>query len=339
MKNLFKFTLTLSLAYTAPVWAYSVCSTATPSVNISGAALIVQRDVKVGDPLSEVELSSPLQTIYTCPSTAKYSGVWQNFGFKTTSAFSGLKSGRDYIYATSTPGIGFTLGAIQGASTTVYRLPTPSATPLDGNIHQIALVAIQNSSFLSSSGSAKIQLYKTGPINSGVISGKVGAFILGSSVSGGGGWATEVPINLNALTVTVLACTLNTPSVSVPLGNVQAALFTGVSSTLATQSFNLGLNCDANARVNVSMSGTQNADTTNTSVLALSGAGNADVAKGVGAQILYNGIPMNIDENLLLKTSAGGVETLGFQARYYQTLATVMPGKANATATLNITYQ
>jgi type 1 fimbria pilin len=186
---------------------------------------------------------------------------------------------------------------------------------------------------------AKLKLYKTGPLSSGVFSGKVGTFILGNPAPNGGGWATEVPINVSSMTISVLACTLSTPSISVPLGNVQANLFTGVGSTPGTKSFNLGLNCDAGTKVNVSMSGSQNTDTANTSVLALSGAGNADVAKGVGAQILYNNAPLKIGENLLLKTSTGGVETYGFQARYFQTLAKVMPGKANATATLNITYQ
>ncbi|WMT16051.1 fimbrial protein [Serratia fonticola] len=339
MKNGLKIAMVLPLIYTTPSWAFGICSTATPSVSISGSALMVQRDVKVGDPLSDSILVSPLQTIFTCPSTPVYSGVWQNFGFKTSNAFTGLKAGSQHIYATSVSGIGFTLGASQNDASTVYWLPSTSASPLDGNVNQIAMVAIQNSNFSSSRGSANIKLYKTGPINSGVLSGKVGSFIIGSSVAGGGGWATEVPINISAINVTVLACTLNTPSISVPLGDVQAGLFTGVGSTLGTKSFNLGLNCSAGARVNVSMSGIQNADTVNTSVLALTGAGNTNVAKGVGTQILYNGTPMKLGENLLLKTSAGGVETLGFQARYYQTLANVVPGQANTSATLNITYQ
>ncbi|WP_232785323.1 MULTISPECIES: fimbrial protein [unclassified Serratia (in: enterobacteria)] len=54
---------------------------------------------------------------------------------------------------------------------------------------------------------------------------------------------------------------------------------------------------------------------------------------------MYNNTPLNIGSKLVLKTSAGGIETFPFKARYYQTLSTISPGSANATATLDITYQ
>lgn len=332
MKNLFNICAVLLLACTSPAWAYPICKTVVPSVTLSSGNIIIQRDLNVGELLINVTLASPSQQIYTCPGTPTYPDKWQNFGFKTTRPFTGLKSGNGNIYATSIPGIGFTLGASQGDATSVSTLPsTQSVGPDQFNI----LSARGN--LRTPTASAKIRLYKTGPISSGALSSQiVGFFYLGNADVG---WATDVPIFIDTATVTVLACTLNTPSIAIPLGDIQANLFTGVGNTLGTKSFNLGLNCNANTRVNVSMSGIQNTDTANTSVLALSGAGNSDVAKGVGAQILYDNTPMDIGKNLLLKTSAGGVETFSFQARYYQTLATVMPGKANATATLIITYQ
>jgi type 1 fimbria pilin len=83
----------------------------------------------------------------------------------------------------------------------------------------------------------------------------------------------------------------------------------------------------------------QNPDSANTSVMALTGQGNAGTAKGVGVQLLYNGSPLVMNGRLLLKQSAGGQETLPLTARYYQTLTTVESGSANASATLTITYQ
>ncbi|WP_273868651.1 fimbrial protein [Serratia odorifera] len=80
-------------------------------------------------------------------------------------------------------------------------------------------------------------------------------------------------------------------------------------------------------------------DITNNAILALTNAGTARVADGLGVQILYNGAPLKRNTNLLLKTSAGGVESLPFSARYYQTKSAVKLGKVNATATLNLTYQ
>ncbi|MNN34232.1 Fimbrial protein [compost metagenome] len=50
-------------------------------------------------------------------------------------------------------------------------------------------------------------------------------------------------------------------------------------------------------------------------------------------------MPLKLNNNILLKTSAGGQETLPFSARYYQTQTAIGAGLANSSATLNITYQ
>ncbi|CAI1121415.1 fimbrial protein [Serratia quinivorans] len=147
-------------------------------------------------------------------------------------------------------------------------------------------------------------------------------------------WTGAVKVNL-----TSIACSISTSAVSVPLGDVLMTKFTSVGATAITKDFNVGLNCDTGAKVNVSLSGTANTDIANTDILALSSAGTAGVADGLGVQILYNDVPLKRDANLLLKTSAGGVETFPFIARYYQTKNVVKPGKADATATLNLTYQ
>ncbi|CAI1072211.1 Type-1A pilin [Serratia quinivorans] len=154
-----------------------------------------------------------------------------------------------------------------------------------------------------------------------------------------GVWGAEYPINMPSFNITTVACSISSANISVPMGDVLVTKFTGVGAMPVTKNFNVGLNCDANAKVNVSLSGTANSDIANTDILALSNAGTAGVADGLGVQVLYNGAPLKRDANLLLKTAAGGVETFPFAARYYQTKSVVKPGKANATATLNLTYQ
>ncbi len=79
--------------------------------------------------------------------------------------------------------------------------------------------------------------------------------------------------------------------------------------------------------------------TGDTSVLALNGQGTPGTADGVGIQMLYNNVPLQLNNRIVLKRSAGGQETFPLVARYYQTRSVVRPGSANATATLNITYQ
>ena len=103
---------------------------------------------------------------------------------------------------------------------------------------------------------------------------------------------------------------------------------------------NLGLNCDPGANINVELAGTQNPDApADASVLALTGQGGPETAGGVGVQIVYNDVPLQLNNRIVLKKSAGGQETFPLVARYYQTKSQVKPGSANATATLNITYQ
>lgn len=184
---------------------------------------------------------------------------------------------------------------------------------------------------------ARIRLYKTGDIGSGTLSGKIGAYI-SSNGSNPTIWGTEIPIYITG-TVTKIACSLNSPSINVPLGDVFASKFTGIASTAGDKGFDVGLTCDKDAKINVALAGTQNSDTPDTSVLALTSAGQSGTASGVGVQLLYGGTPLKINNNILLKTSAGGQETLPFTARYYQTQTAVGAGLANSSATLNITYQ
>ncbi len=180
----------------------------------------------------------------------------------------------------------------------------------------------------------------TGPVSSGALTpGVIGVVTLqGSDAIYRDGLITQ----LSSGTINALACTINTPQLTFAIGNIPASSFNagvGTSPAGAQNTQNLGLNCSAGTNINVTLSGIQNPDISNTSVMALTGQGNTGTAKGVGVQLLYNGTPLAMNSRLLLKQSAGGVETLPLTARYYQTLGTVQSGTANASATLNLTYQ
>lgn len=182
-----------------------------------------------------------------------------------------------------------------------------------------------------------VNFIKTGPITSGVISSGLLARNYGDD------GITAYSLNFTGSSVTQVACSINTPNIQVPLDDVLGGSLTAVGTVAKPKVFNLGLNCDAGTRINMTMSGIQNADTSTAGVLQLTNAGATDVASGVGIQILYNGtaVPVNGATPMVLKTSTGGVETFPFTAQYYQTKAAsqVKTGSANATATLNLTYQ
>lgn len=334
MKNTVKMMGGLLFLYSTHAWSYYGCNTESAGVTINAPTLVVQRDMPVGARLVASEFASPVTLLFSCPAGNTYPTGWQVLGVKATTVYSGMTAdGGVRIYKTNIPGLGIQLAGLSRAggsgSGWVGR-----GDNIDGNVNQAAFSSI-NGVFRKATGGAVVTFYKVGDMSSGVLTQKVGSLILGHE----GNWATpEVPVNITGMSVTVLACSLTTPTVAAPLGNVYATAFTGVGSTTGNVDFNLGLNCAAGTKVNVTMNGTQNTDTANTSVLALTGAGSAGVAKGVGAQILYNNTPLNIGTRLSLKTSAGGIETFPFKARYYQTLNNVLPGSANATATLSITY-
>ncbi|MGN7790331.1 fimbrial protein [Enterobacter sp. 22452] len=148
-------------------------------------------------------------------------------------------------------------------------------------------------------------------------------------------------VMMSSLVVNTLACSILTPTLTFPLGNIPVSEFgTTVGFTPAeTSTQNLGLNCDAGANINVQLNATQNPDASATSVLALDNQGSSGVSGGLGVQLLYNGSPLEIGKNMVLKQSAGGQETFPITARYYQTKTTVTPGDASTSATLSLTYQ
>ncbi|EOF9296827.1 fimbrial protein [Enterobacter bugandensis] len=188
---------------------------------------------------------------------------------------------------------------------------------------------------------AAVRFVKYSDTASGLIQGK--SIAKGTAgVSGTWGNGSNV-INLSStLTINTVQCAITTPNLVFPIGDIPASAFgssVGTTPSSAQNTQNLGLNCDAGANINVSLQGTQNPDVSTTSVLALSGQGNADVAKGVGIQLLYNGAPLVLNNRIVLKQSAGGQETFPITARYYQTKTAVTTGKANASATLDLTYQ
>ncbi|KAA5928098.1 fimbrial protein [Pantoea sp. Bo_2] len=144
-----------------------------------------------------------------------------------------------------------------------------------------------------------------------------------------------------AVQVTALGCSLSSSdNLNVDLGNVPSRNFSGIGSTSGAKDFNVNLECDAGTNVNVNMSGTQSADSTDSSVLALTSAGSTGVSSGIGVQVLYNGTPLALNSDVVLGTSvAGGATTYTFSARYIQTLSKITAGTANTIATLNISYE
>ncbi|MEG5632735.1 fimbrial protein [Enterobacter bugandensis] len=279
---------------------------------LTQSALTVQRDAPVGTVIGTIVATGPSGAYLSCSGSGH--GYYAVSKFNTPSSIGS-------VYNTNIPGVGV---KVQLSNSSLYfenpalvRNYANATVYIDGYLPQVSFI-------------------KTGNVISGIVSsGTVG-------VTTDDGGVAALTVNLSGNSITQLACSITTPNLTFSIGNILASSFGASVGTIppgAQNTQNLGLNCDAGANINVSLQGTQNPDVSTTSVLALSGQGNADVAKGVGVQFLYNGAPLVLNNRIVLKRSAGGQETFPITARYYQTKTAVTTGKANASATLDITYQ
>ncbi|WP_158544991.1 fimbrial protein [Dyella monticola] len=128
-------------------------------------------------------------------------------------------------------------------------------------------------------------------------------------------------------------------TVALNIGSIPAANLPSVGSTsTASPAQNITITCTANPGITMTLNGTQLAGQPNT-VLQLSSSG-AGAAGGVGVQILNNGTgtpttALQIGARNTIPTAA--TVTIPVAARYYRAGA-VTAGTANATATLNFTF-
>jgi type 1 fimbria pilin len=281
-------------------------------------SLIIQRDTPAG---------TVIWTSGKSTSSGPGTRIWCTGAYTEATLYSGAQSlvaGYSDVYQSNIPGIGFRV-----KNEGIYSLwyPVPTSKNYNVSSGKWKYSEYYNMYF-------KMELiYVGGDVNNPIsFTSPVASLNTGPLI------ASNLYID-GSTSITKIACSLNSTSINVPLGDIAATKFNGIAATAGDKSFDLGLTCDKDAKINVSLAGTQNTDTSETSVLALTSAGQTGTASGVGVQLLYGGTPLKINNNILLKSSAGGQETLPFTARYYQTLADVGAGLANSSATLNITYQ
>lgn len=284
--------------------------------------ITVQRGTPVGTVLWEgtMDGGTPASSVTNCNNATSIKSNIQRWSTGLTTGGPGYQ-----VYTTNIDGIGYAISSD-------WRDQPPFISSKKWPVSEPAIGS--TSSIFESTGRSSMRLVVTGNGPSGTVNaGQYGEWTIGGLP------IRSIYIN-NSPVVTRFPCSLSTTSISVPLDEVAPGRdLTGVGSTAKPKTFNVGLNCDPNTRVNVMMTGTDNIDTGADGVLQLSRAGAVDVAKGVGIQILYNSTPVKLNTNMELKTSAGGNETFPFVAQYFQTLGTVTSGEANTSMTLNITYQ
>jgi len=313
--KLFCSLICLSMAVSAHADCRTNRSNTAPGYsNYTQNPVVVTRDLPVGGVITNILSSVSGQGTNGYINCTTSGNIAMSMGPLFTT-----KTGISHVYATNIPGVGIELPSEVGG---IWYDNPPSY-------------------YVAASASYRyygvyLRLIKTGNIASGTLDSGVIATQYGDN------GVTAMTLNLTGNSVTQIGCSITTSSLTFPIGNVQASSFGSAVGTIPSGAQNtqsLGLECDPNTNIMVKLNATPNPDVGTPSVMALTGQGAAGVASGVGVQLLYNNAPLDLNTRITLKTSAGGVESLPLTVRYYQTRTSVMPGTANASATMEITYQ
>lgn len=311
MKNLIKIVIVLSVL--CGFNCYAGCSSISPGA----ATITINSDIQVP---KNAPVGSVIGTYTVSPTVGSATSC---YGMGYSKYMKGSPTGTMFqtytdIYTTNIPGIGFAI-CFQGCHNQrdwhfIYSTPASGDVNFVGTQFIFYLVVIGDVS--------------SGKLDSGLYAdlGVDGVSLLKISVAGA-----------NIISTT---CNLDSTAIQVPFGDMPVDGFSSVGYTSQSKDFNIALTCNREANISISLNGNQSSESSNTSVLALTNSGGQGTASGVGVQILYNNNPLVLNQSIALKKTDGNVkETFPFSARYYQTKSTVTAGDANATATLNITYQ
>lgn len=270
----------------------------------------VQRDAPVGSVIATTRLMNSDKSAGCTANSARY---------RTLTYLGGLLSGVAGVYNTNLPGVGIQV---------VNQDFTNPATIWSG----------YSANYYATHHDMTVNLIKTGNITPGALTP---GEIANEKFDGDNSTLllTEVISMGSGNNVSVQACSIKSSAIQINLEHVLNSDLSSIGASAKPRSFELGLNCNAGANINLRLMGNKNTDVSTDGILQLTNQGAADVATGVAIQILYNNSPVVIGNNMVLKRSAGGDETFPFIAQYYQTKTSPGPGRADATATFELTYQ
>ncbi|OAT31839.1 PhfB family protein [Buttiauxella brennerae ATCC 51605] len=307
MKSQLKALLMLPLLF-AGGKAFAVCDfggTSLVTLTMNAGSIVIQRDLPVGTTFATI-VSAGTSSGFGC--TTAWSYKWFPMIFNVAAPISNSEP----VWKTNIAGVGVSFGQQSPVAMTANHY---GYWPTGRTLYFI-----------------KYDATGSGPLTTGYV--QQARVVSPTTMTG-------MNVQLTGGSITTVACSINTTSLTFPIGEVNVNTFSStvgfINPKQNTQ--NLGLTCDVNANVNVTMSGTQNPDTTNTSVLKLTNQGSAGVATGIGVQLVYGSTPLTLNSTIFLKKATIAATSLPLIARYYQTKSTVTTGDANSSATLTLTYQ
>ncbi|MFL9945655.1 fimbrial protein [Paraburkholderia agricolaris] len=311
---------------------YNDCTAALP-ISVNLPSVNVPANLAVGQtiPGATAAFSIPV----TC--TINPGGNW--YITVSPSAAISLVPGYSDVYTTTGMGAGVGFRMRNAAGTTMAPtsyVGTPST--FDMGPAKLGANVVQGT----------FELVKTGTAATGSFGFSDFMHVPNSEFANGGSAASStISFRYTVIANAVASCSVTTMNVAVSMPDTRISQFNGIGTTAGATTFNLGLQCDVNAKPSVSF--TDSAMPSNqTNALTLA---SGSTASGLGVQLLYQTIPVQFGWASYSYTTSNtptttgvslgarsGTQSIAFQARYIQTATSVTPGTIRALTTFTMNY-
>ena len=262
-------------------------------------------------------------------------------GLKATGTYVATYDGRR-IYATGVPGVGYALAPIMAIYPSTGGLESYDKYIGEGNTIQGDIntsgVAGSRSPY-KYSYSTRVSLVMTGTVQPGKINRqKIGEII--HSING----INQPPVDvyLGSSQIMTTGCWVDTPNISIPMGDFLTSDFTGIGSRTSRKYFKWSINCAPYQYLSADFVIGSSANAGPNGTATLTGAGQTGVASGIGVRLMTKGgVPLNLSDakQPLFAHLQNGQNDIEYTVAYEQTASTVTAGKADSTLTLTITYR
>lgn len=241
-------------------------------------------------------------------------------------------------YATNIPGIGV---RIYYYSDTAYQ-SEPISPEQTAITMTFKLSCGYSCYYQNRNAGIKVELVKTGPVSAvsgGMLTFSRNYFMVADNLLSDSHTPLDLAdINITA-TITANTCDVDATSPTrVDLEPAAANTLERKGAVTGDTPFKIRLKCTGETNVNLLLDGEEDTDATGEGVLAIKKT--TQSAKGIGLQLLYNELPVELEKAFSVGMSAEGTFTIPLTVRYYRT--TVMPvraGDVSATVVYSLTYK
>ncbi|MFC3065173.1 fimbrial protein [Raoultella ornithinolytica] len=325
-----QLTLFIGLMALGTTSAWAACtrlSQPTVNLDIVVGRVVVPPDLPVGSVIVSRDWTM------NAPGGASYSCTAGTNRFAAKIVSTGSTDLGNKIYSTNVPGIGmrFSRG---GATVNIIYPDVFSST-----INRTTNYSLEGSRFT-------LEIIKTSSTTgSGTLAaGKYTSY----DWERGNNPILETYLSANAITIVSPSCTvLSGKNMNVDVGTIKRSDLKGVGTTAGGRDFNIELQCSGGlsesgyANIQTSFSGTLATSTTLKQGALLNEKTGSSAAKGVGIQVLKDGVPLEFNKKYsvgTLRSQETRYFTQPYHARFYQYLPTTSTGEVESHMIFNLTY-